>query len=439
MAQDTVDESAQALSVRARTSLKNTNNALWDVLIDLWHPQHNPDGFVTLGVADNPLMQEQLLHHMNSSFDLPDRYLLLGDTITGSVRLKAAVAHFLNRHLNPSKPLESSHIIATNGVSSAIEHCSWAFCDPGEGILVGRPFYRGFNRDICLRPASKLVPVTFDDVDPLGPSAVAKYEEAIASSRNKGCTIRAIMLCNPHNPLGRCYPRSFLIEMMKLCHKTGVNLISDEIYALSVWRHGHDGETTMEDFTSLLSINPDGLIDPNLVHALWGVSKDFGANGVRLGMIISQENRDLLESIRGAAQYSSISGLADYWTTKTLEDDVFTDKYIEKNREILAESYKYVVAFLQEHGIPYASGSNSAFFVWCDLLTAYLESRPDKPESPKSKSCRELENKLALYKVHLGRGDDFGTEQPGWFRLTFSQHREQLDEGLKRIIQALHS
>lgn len=84
-------------------------------------------------------MQEQLLHHMNSKFDLPGRYLLLNDTIAGSLQLKSAVADFLNRHLNPSKSLMPSHIITTNGVSSAIEHCSWAFCDPGEGILVGRP------------------------------------------------------------------------------------------------------------------------------------------------------------------------------------------------------------------------------------------------------------------------------------------------------------
>ncbi|OKL59590.1 hypothetical protein UA08_05350 [Talaromyces atroroseus] len=385
-------------------------------------------------------MQEQLLQRTNTSFVLSPQYLSLSGTITGSEQLKTAIARFLNRHLSPSKKLQPSHIIATNGVSSAIEHCSWAFCDPGEGILVGRPYYRGFNRDFGLRPGSKLVPVSFEGMDPLSVSAVSRYEDAIRDSHGQGCRIRAIMLCNPHNPLGRCYSRPFLVELMKICQRHTIHLISDEIYALSVWRHGHDDATAMEDFSSVLSIRPDGLIDPGLVHMLWGVSKDFGSNGVRLGVIISQDNDDLLESVRGVAQYSSISGLADYLTSTILADEAFVDNYIRHNRAELAASYRYVVAFLQNHGIPYARGANAAFFVWCDLLTAYLRRRPRRPHGEDTAaSCSELCGKLALRKIHLGNGEDFGSEQPGWFRLTFSQYRDQLDEGLRRIVQVLDS
>ncbi|KNG81498.1 putative aspartate aminotransferase [Aspergillus nomiae NRRL 13137] len=423
MPHGTAGRPAYSLSLRASDSLKNTSNALWDILSDLWHSQSNPHGVVTLGLADNALMQEQLLLRVNSNFDLPGRHLLLNDTITGSVQLKTAIAHFLTRYLSPSKALKPSQVIVTNGVSSATEHCSWAFCDPGEGILVGA--------------------LSFDEVDPISVSAVSKYEEAILSSRDQGCTIRAIMLCNPHNPLGRCHSRSFLAELMKLCQKYGIHLISDEIYALSVWRHGLDRATPMEDFTSVLSINPDGLIDPKLVHVLWGVSKDFGANGVRLGVIISQENGDLLETIRGVGQFSSISGFADYLTTTILEDEEFVDRYIKENREKLAAAYNYVVTFLDDHGIPYTRGSNAGLFVWCDLLTAYRRVQPNSPpddsDSAKQNRSRELGEKLAQHRVHLGVGDDFGSEQPGWFRITFSQHRAQLDEGLKRIVKALHS
>lgn len=438
-----LSQSAYLLSLRARSSLRNTSNALWDILTDIWHPQSNPHGYVTLGVADNTLMQEQLLLRANSNFELSGRHLLLNDTITGSPQLKTAIAHLLSRYLDPSKPLKPSHIIATNGVSSAIEHCSWALCGPGDGILVGRPYYRGFNRDICLRPAAKLIQVSFEGVDPIGVSAISRYEEAITSSREQGCTIRAIMLCNPHNPLGRCYSRSFLVELMKLCERFGVHLISDEIYALSVWRQGQDGAARMDEFTSVLSIHHDELIDPSLVHVLWGVSKDFGANGMRLGVVVSQENSDLLESIRGVAQYSSISGLADYLTATILEDEEFVGRFIIQNNEILAATYDYVVSFLDNHGIPYARGSNAGFFVWCDLLTAYLGLQPEGSfngsESTRRIKSGELVDKLALHKVHLGIGDEFGSEQPGWFRITFSQHREQLDEGLKRIMNALRS
>ncbi|KAL4744720.1 hypothetical protein BDW72DRAFT_199309 [Aspergillus terricola var. indicus] len=373
-------QSAPLLSRRARSSLKNTSNALWDILNDTG-TQGSTHGYV-------------------------------------------AIAATLSRYLRPSKPLRPSHILAINGVSSAIEHCSWALCDPGDGILVGRPYYRGFNRDICLRPAAKLVQVSFEGMDPIGVSAVSRYEEALISSGKQGCAIRAIMLCNPHNPLGRCYPRSFLIEIMNLCQRFGVHLISDEIYALSVWREGQDGAVSMDKFTSVLSINHDDLIDPSLVHVLWGVSKDFGANGMRLGAVISQANSDLLESIRGVAQYSSISGLADCLTTTLLEDKGFADQFITENNKALAATYNYVVAFMDRHRIPYARGSNASFFVWCDLLTPYLRLQPagsfDGSEPAKAIKNRELLGRLSQLKVHLGVGDDFGSEQSGWFRITFS-------------------
>jgi bifunctional pyridoxal-dependent enzyme with beta-cystathionase and maltose regulon repressor activities len=40
-------------------------------------------------------------------------------------------------------------------------------------------------------------------------------------------------------------------------------------------------------------------------------------------------------------------------------------------------------------------------------------------------------------KVFLVLGDAVGAEQPGWFRLVFAQPPELVEEGVKRIAQAL--
>jgi aspartate/methionine/tyrosine aminotransferase len=77
---------------------------------------------------------------------------------------------------------------------------------------------------------------------------------------------------------------------MKLCQKYKIHLISDEIYALSVWTNRIDElKTPPVDFQSVLSIGSTGLINLELIHILWGTSKDFGANGIRLGVIILSE------------------------------------------------------------------------------------------------------------------------------------------------------
>ena len=58
---------------------------------------------------------------------------------------------------------------------------------------------------------------------------------------------------------------------MKLCQKYQIHLVSDEIYGLSVWENKDAPKAV--PFTSVLSIDPAGIIDPSLVHVIWGMSK----------------------------------------------------------------------------------------------------------------------------------------------------------------------
>lgn len=58
---------------------------------------------------------------------------------------------------------------------------------------------------------------------------------------------------------------------MKFCQRHQIHLISDEIYALSVWPNPEAPNAVT--FTSVLSIDTTGIINPSLVHVLWGMSK----------------------------------------------------------------------------------------------------------------------------------------------------------------------
>lgn len=58
---------------------------------------------------------------------------------------------------------------------------------------------------------------------------------------------------------------------MRFCQKHSLHLISDEIYALSIWENPDAPDAP--GFTSILSIDTNDLIDPSLVHVLWGMSK----------------------------------------------------------------------------------------------------------------------------------------------------------------------
>ncbi|GJC89945.1 putative inactive 1-aminocyclopropane-1-carboxylate synthase-like protein 2 [Colletotrichum liriopes] len=417
-----------SLSARGRDAASaNGTTLLWDVLKNLWHPDDNPTGFVSLAMAENALMHARLLPRLLQDFEPTPHMLTYGDGTTGSNRLKSVLSTFLTRKLRPLLELEAAHITVTNGCCSALEQLAWAIADPGEAFLLGKPYFRAFVTTLGGRMHVDTAAVSFGDVDPFGPGAVGKYEEALLEAREKGQRIKGVILCNPHNPLGRCYPRETIVGLMKLCQKYQIHLVSDEIYALSVWGPG-------ERFHSCLSIDTAGVIDPSLVHIVWGTSKDFGANGLRVGAVVSQHNPDLHAAVGFSSIHSSAASIAQESVANILQDTAWVDAYITDNHLKLSEHFSLVVEWAKSSGVPVAPGSNAAFFVWVDLGTAY---RVRHPKVPAEDAFALLSKVLLSQKVLLAAGEQFGAEEPGWFRLVYSLSRQDLNEGLHRISLAL--
>src|SRR5947209_11602562 len=224
-----------------------------DVISNLYDAETNLDGYVSLGIAENALMHREMAQYSNITFDLPEAALTYGDGASGSKRLRAAISHFVNRHFDPVCPVKPEHLNVSNGVTASIEGCAFALGDHGDGFLLGQPYYGSFLRDLGDRAGIKVISVKFGDVDPFSVEAVLKYEDALLWSEKAGTKVKALILSNPHNPLGRCYSRETLIAFMRLCQKHRIHLISDEIYALSIWHNPEYPNATT--FTSVLAID----------------------------------------------------------------------------------------------------------------------------------------------------------------------------------------
>lgn len=432
------EQGITGLSERAKAvATKTTENLIWEVLDNQWHSKDNPDGYVSLGVAENRLMHSELQEYINKNLEVSQFGFTYGDGTTGSKVLRKSVARFINRHFKPARPIDMSMVTVTNGVSSAIEHCSWAFANQGDAFILGKPYYVAFLPDMSRRTDVDVITVNFGQIDPLSIEAVGKYEEEILKAKERGVTVKGLMLCSPHNPLSRCYAKEVLIEYMKLCQKYRIHLVSDEIYALSIWENKED-KTASNDFVSVLSIPLEGIIDSYLVHVLHGMSKDFCANGLRMGWIISPDNVAFNKTLKSITIQSSTSSITDDVVAKILSDDTWTDNYIKVNQQRLSESYSFVVKFLKQHQISYAPGANAGFFLWVDLGKIYLEKHPDrKSEDGSSELTHEIMTALLKHKVYISSGLAFGAETPGLFRIVFSHPTEYLEEGLERLIRAI--
>lgn len=160
------------------------------------------------------------------------------------------------------------------GASFALNALVQQICDPGDGILLAAPYWPGLDLCITVHNEAIAVPVhvpleSFFDV-----SSIQYYEDAL---KNSSAPIRGVLVCNPHNPLGRNYPRETLQAMLDFCSRNKLHYISDEVYAMSQ----HDSTTLTSNkngFVSALSL--DG--GDGLVHVVYTVSKDFGCSGIRM-------------------------------------------------------------------------------------------------------------------------------------------------------------
>ncbi|KAL2267249.1 hypothetical protein VTJ83DRAFT_4526 [Remersonia thermophila] len=423
-------------------------------LANPWTPD-TPDGLVNLGVAENALMHREVVEFMAKNTAVnPISHLTYGSGPKGSPRLRQALASFLNSGFQPREPVRGEDILVLTGVTSVVDNLAWAILNEGEGIIIPQPFYSGFSVDIPTRAHGVIVPLEFQKLkeysgfdDVFDPVMNAKaLEAALEGAKDKGIKVRAVLVTNPHNPLGRCYPAETLLEIASFCGRHGLHLISDEIYAKSVFQNPKARSPV--PFVSILSLDLADRIDSQLVHVLYGASKDFCANGLRLGMLYSR-NQGLQAAIASTSMLAWPPYLIQEAWAAMLEDEAFTSNFLETNQKRLAEQYAFTTQRLDEFGIPHHDNTNAGMFIWIDLrryLTGKAEVAPGElslhglSEEEKAKYRHresELGRRLFENGVNIALGTWFATEELGWFRLGYTVSREALETGLERIRKTL--
>ncbi|OGM48609.1 hypothetical protein ABOM_002012 [Aspergillus bombycis] len=383
----------------------------------------NSNGIVSFANAENWLMHDDLAGFINEHNDFDKRCCAYGEGYTGTLRLRRAMAAHLNAHFHPANNISPDEITFAAGVTYLNEASALILCDPdqNDAIMLGRPVYGAFARDLAMRTNIHLEYVSVGDMDQFSPSCITSFDAGFEAAKARGINIKALMICNPHNPLGRCYSHETLVGLLRLCASKGIHLISDEIYALSVYeRHDRESET----FTSVRAIDPTGIIDSSQVHVLYGMSKDFGAGGMRLGCVISQ-NED---------RFSSPSQFSMDLAAKFLEDQEFVAKFLQRSHHRLLQSRLLAEDLLSREGIGYSQKGNAGFFLWLDL-SAFLPLHETHGDGWAAQ--RLLTDRFSKAGVIMSTGAEYRAPSPGRFRLVFCVDPDTLREGIKRISRVL--
>ncbi|CAG8093623.1 unnamed protein product [Penicillium salamii] len=418
-----------------------------------WSPS-NPSGTVILRLAENSLLHDEVVEFFNKQINVqPAEHLTYCTGPRGSRRLRRAVAALLNDDFQSKEIITADNILITPGVASAIDGLAWSICEDGDGILVPQPFYNGFTVDLLNRSNARVVGVTYRDIegysdldDLFNPNVNAKaLEAALCRAKSDGITVKALLISNPHTPLGRCYPAETLRVFIRFCAGNQLHFISDEIYAKSLF--ANPAIPSPVPFISTLSLDYQSLIDPSLVHILYGASKDFCANGIRLGLVCTKN-----EGIMGAMSSIGIFSwsphlLQDIWAAM-LEDREWLEKFMTKKAELMAENYKIATSFFSDRGINYYD-MNAGLFIWVDLRHLFVPNQASQSSGSSGSGVqssgttfyqkRELQIADICTKngVLIAPGSVYVPEELGWFRTTFTLQKVALKEGLERVWKSL--
>lgn len=120
----------------------------------------------------------------------------------GGPRFPAALASHMNDYFEPFVPIQPGQILTGAGLTAMHEMLALSFGDPGDGILVSRPVYGRFELDFGNTADLEIVYADMEGADPFSESVVAKYENAFNRSAKRGVKVKALLIVNPHNPLG---------------------------------------------------------------------------------------------------------------------------------------------------------------------------------------------------------------------------------------------
>ncbi|KAJ5404585.1 hypothetical protein N7509_004456 [Penicillium cosmopolitanum] len=325
----------------------------------------------------------------------------------GSRRLRHAAAELLNHQFGSRSTITYDNIIVTPGCASAIDALAFSICDEGEGVLIPQPLYNGFNFDLLNRSNVHVVGVKYEGVEgytginDLFQPEVNKVALKAALSGRGRMVLRSAHFLFPILiiPLGDAIPPETLKEFAAFCGDNNLHFISDEIYAFSVFSNPAIPAAT--SFTSVLSLDLDNIIDPTRMHVLYGASKDFCANGLRMGFVCSK-NEGIIGSMSSIGIFSwSPHVLQDAWAAM-LEDQLWLDRFMTQKKARMLNRYQTISGFLSQHGIPYFD-MNAGLFLWVDLRhllgskssVRHSDYGPLKATSPDAHSNLKLEQDIA--------------------------------------------
>ncbi len=300
--------------------------------------------------------------------------------------------------------IKKEWILPGPGMIPSLSAIIRTFVKPGENIIIQPPVYNHFYDllDNCrfglvennLMIKEGRFQIDFDDLE--------------AKASDPETTL--LLLCNPHNPVGRAWKKDELERIVAICSENGVMVLSDEIHADLVY-DGHQ-HFSFADIARHYNLKYMSCCSP---------CKTFNLAGLPISYMISQDQQ-LLAAVHKTMVIQETSYPNPVAGEALMAAYRNGGKWLHELKDYLYENYQYLVDFADQY-LPeiVVTPLEATYLVWLDCRKL-------------NKTSQELSQiLLEQEKLWVNPGTMYGQAGEGFLRINIGCPRETLEEGLGRF------
>lgn len=319
---------------------------------------------------------------------------------TGTIDLRKAIAAKFKKdnHLEYSP----NQIAVSCGAKHSIFNLIQVLIDEGDEVLIPTPYWVSYPEMVKIAGGTNVfIQTGWDTAFKLTAAILEKH----ITPKSK-----ILFINSPSNPTGVVYSKEELQDIVRICVKHRIYMISDEIYEKLIY--------DTDQYTSVAALGKDAY---DLTITVNGVSKAFSMTGWRIGYAAGpQEIMDYVKNFQdhSTSNPASISQAAALAALQLPDDDIIAMRNeFKKRRELIMSLVSEIpeIRYIRPDG---------AFYLFCDV------SKIGDSDAIAKKILDEVN-------VAVIPGSGFGA--PNFIRLSFATSEERIKEGIKRIGQWIKS
>ena len=363
---------------------KNTNCLKWDLF----------DDDCPMWVAD---MDFKVAPQIQKAIQKRANHPVYGYSIVPDSLFEAYISWW---NTNYNFEMTRENMLYATGVMPSISSMIRCLTDEGDNILIQSPVYHVFfyvindnNRNVVeneLIYDNGVYSIDFDDLD----------------EKLKNC--KMMILCNPHNPIGKIWSKEELNKIGKLCRKHDVILIADEIHCdLTDPGKSYNPFMTSSDYeNSILCLSP---------------SKSFNVAGFQSSVVYSK-NDELLSKIKMQLHVDNSDSCNVFAVSAVEAAYNHSADWLNELKKVLYNNKQIVKDYLASE-IPSIKmvECDATYLLWLDCSLLNVHSNVLK---------EFLRSNQGLF---LSAGSDFGKCGDKFLRLNIACPEKLLKEGLSRL------